>query len=342
MSFSYNDYQFHCLILPASILLFSAVVFIAASIWSIRDIVRKGPTAEKVLTLLFFLFIAGAFIRIDGDGGRLLNGGLYLLREKAAEAVTYEGIIEGISLYEQTQFPNISSQYREYRDENGENGYGYEIVVDKRTLKAPQIGTLNVGDRVSVTCLPKSGYILSIEKTTEAVPCYDLFDTEAQTEQNDETGISIVGKSGLYSIRVVDPKGVPLAEYGPYEKEPTIEEVGKLQAVSLQTGTGNATRWTIYYDPRTGQLSEPFMGVLNTNGELVVYIAPGGKAVCVSEIFGQYYERFEAFSEDLASTAEPFVSAELSKNGKSFSLTYLSGADYHRKTDRFTLSRDAF
>ena len=176
----------------------------------------------------------------------------------------------------------------------------------------------------------------------ETALLYDLFDTEMPVEQNDETGISIIEKNGLYSIRVVDPKGVPLAEYGPYGEEPTIEEVGKLQAVSLQTGTGKATRWTIYYDPRTGQLSEPFMGVLNTNGELVVYIAPGGKAVCVSKIFGQHYERFEAFSEDLASTAEPFVGAELSTNGKSFSLTYLSGADYHRKTDRFTLSRDAF
>ena len=338
MSFSYNDYQFHCLILPASILLFSAVVFIVASIWSIRDIVRKGPTAEKVLTLLFFLFLAGAFFRIDG--GRLLNGGLYLLREKAAEAVTYEGIIEGISLYEQTQFPNISSQYREYRDENRENGYGYEIVVDKRTLKAPQIGTLNVGDRVSVTCLPKSGYILSIEKTTEAVPCYDLFDTEAQIEQNEETGPSIIEKNGLYSIHIVDPKGVPLAEYGPYGKEPTIEEVGKLQAVSLQTGTGDAARWTIYYDPRTGQLSEPFMGVLNTDGKLVVYIAPDGKAVCVREIFGQYYERFEAFSEDLASTAEPFVGAELCEDEQSLVLTYLAGNDYHKTTERIELQRE--
>ena len=247
----------------------------------------------------------------------------------------------GESCNEQTtQFPNISSKYREYRDENRINGYGYEIIVDKRTLKAPQIGTLNVGDRVSVTCLPKSGYILSIEKTTEAVPCYDLFDTEMPAEQNDETGISIVEKSGLYSIRIVDPKGVPLTEYGPYGKKPTIEEVGKLQAASLQTGTGNAARWTIYYDPRTGQLSEPFMGVLNTNGKLVVYISPDGKAVCVSEIFGQYYERFEALSEDLALTAEPFVGAELCEDGQSLILTYLAGNDYHKATERIELRRE--
>ena len=168
----------------------------------------------------------------------------------------------------------------------------------------------------------------------------DSIYTVMPNEQYKVTGISIIEKNDLYSIRIIDPKGVLLAEYGPYGKKPTIEEVGKLRAVSLQTGTGKATRWTIYYDPRTGQLSEPFMGVLNTNGELVVYIAPGGKAVCVSEIFGQYYERFEAFSEDLASTAEPFIGAELSKNDNSFSLTYLSGPDYHRKTDRFTLSRD--
>ena len=136
MSFSYNDYQFHCLILPASILLFSAVVFIAASIWSIRDIVRKGPTAEKVLTLLFFLFIAGAFIRIDG--GRLLNGGLYLLREKAAEAVTYEGIIEEISLYEQTQSPIFLPNTVNTETKTGKMATVMKSLWTKEPLKRPK------------------------------------------------------------------------------------------------------------------------------------------------------------------------------------------------------------
>ena len=174
----------------------------------------------------------------------------------------------------------------------------------------------------------------------ETALLYNLFDTEMPIEQNEETGPSIIEKNGLYSIRIVDPKGVPLAEYGPYGKEPTIEEVGKLQAVSLQTGTGDAARWTIYYDPGTGQLSEPFMGVLNTDGKLVVYIAPDGKAVCVKEIFGQYYESFDSFSETLASVAEPFVSAELCEDGQSLVLTYLAGNDYHKKTERIELQRE--
>ena len=174
----------------------------------------------------------------------------------------------------------------------------------------------------------------------ETALLYNLFDTEMPVEQNEATGPSIIEKNDLYSIRIIDPKGVLLAEYGPYGKKPTIEEVGKLQAVSFQTGTGDATRWTIYYDPGTGQLSEPFMGVLNTDGKLVVYIAPDGKAVCVKEIFGQYYERFEAFSEDLASTAEPFVGAELCEDEQSLVLTYLAGNDYHKTTERVELQRE--
>ena len=168
----------------------------------------------------------------------------------------------------------------------------------------------------------------------------DSIYTLMPTEQKKVTGISIIEKNDLYSIRIIDPKGVLLAEYGPYGKKPIIEDVGKLQAVSLQTGTGDATRWTFYYDPRTGQLSEPFMGVLNTDGKLVVYIAPDGKAVCVKEIFGQYYERFEAFSEDLASTAEPFVGAELCEDEQSLVLTYLAGNDYHKTTERIELQRE--
>jgi len=128
------------------------------------DIARKGATVEKVLILLMCLLIGGFFIRLDG--GRLLNGGLYMLQEKPADAISHRGVIEKIVPCDQYHFPNISKYHKEYSNVNNTSIYGYEITVDNMDFKAPEIGTLTQGDAVVICFLPKSGYILSVEKET--------------------------------------------------------------------------------------------------------------------------------------------------------------------------------
>ena len=99
------------------------------------------------------------------EGGILLNGGMYLFKEKEGAAVAYEGTIEEISFYNQYSFPNISKYHHKHDELN--NIYGCEILVDNLTLKAPDSGDMSIGDRVLVVYLPNSKYILTINKLQE-------------------------------------------------------------------------------------------------------------------------------------------------------------------------------
>jgi len=164
MTFSYSDYHFHCMVIPLITLFLTGAIFAGGAYKAVKDIARKGATVEKVLTLLMCLLIGGFFIRLDG--GRLLNGGLYMLQEKPADAISHRGVIEKIVPCDQCHFPNISKYHKEYSNVNNTSIYGYEIAVDNMDFKAPEIGTLTQGDAVVICFLPKSGYILSVEKET--------------------------------------------------------------------------------------------------------------------------------------------------------------------------------
>ena len=166
MVFSYNDYYFNCLALPLFVLLFASVALIPGMVISLKEMITKGISTGRVSSFLFFLFILLFFIRLNG--GRLINGGMYLFLEKAEAAITAEGTIEEITLLNQFSFPNIS-EYDKYESRTSPNIYGYKIVVNNIVLKAPAIGALMSGDHVSVTFLPKSRYVLSISKDMDEI-----------------------------------------------------------------------------------------------------------------------------------------------------------------------------
>ena len=167
MLFSYNDYQFHCLVIPVFSLIFFSVMFITGAFRSAKEIAFKGFSAERVLMLLFCILVFGFFVRLEG--GRLLNGGIYLLFDKEEDSIIYEGVVEDITSYSQYYFPNINKYRKKYGVEKNENIYGYKISVNDTILKAPERGTLIPGDYVSVLFLPKSKYILSIDKNTREI-----------------------------------------------------------------------------------------------------------------------------------------------------------------------------
>ena len=116
MTFSYSDYHFHCMVIPLITLFLTGAIFAGGAYKAVKDIARKGATVEKVLTLLMCLLIGGFFIRLDG--GRLLNGGLYMLQEKPADAISHRGVIEKIVPCDQCHFPNISKYHKEYSNVN--------------------------------------------------------------------------------------------------------------------------------------------------------------------------------------------------------------------------------
>ena len=163
MVFSYNDYQFHCLMLPLFVIIFFSAAMIYNTVSSLKEITKNGISIEDVFSILFFLIIWIFFLRVDG--GCLLNGGMYLFSEKEADSCTVVGTIDEITYNDQYSFPNMAKFYKQYDREGEELShiYGCKIFVDGLSLTIPQRGELNQGDRVSVTFLPKSKYVLEIE-----------------------------------------------------------------------------------------------------------------------------------------------------------------------------------
>ena len=93
--------------------------------------------------------------------GILMHGGIYLLREKEDAKIDISGTIEDCQEMTQFMTPGIGTHYHEYGDGCM---YGYVITVEGEALKIPSMGDLTVGDNVFVSYLPKSKYVLSIEK----------------------------------------------------------------------------------------------------------------------------------------------------------------------------------
>ena len=163
MEILYIDYYHNCLILPVRILLFFSFTALRGAVFYLKDIITKGLSAESAAMFLVCFLIWLFFFRIMA--GYLYNGGIYLLREKEEASITTEGTVEEIIPFDEFSFPNIRSYHHEYGSETYSNTYGCRIVVDDLILKAPDSGPLSPGDHVSVTYLPKSGFILSISKT---------------------------------------------------------------------------------------------------------------------------------------------------------------------------------
>lgn len=142
---------------------------------------------------------------------------------------------------------------------------------------------------------------------------------------------------GVYSLQLYSPEGDPVWAWGPGSREPrVVEEEPGLWSVSLSAGPSLSLHWTVFYKPETGQLSDPIYGILARDGERVLRIA--GKSLVLREIFaGRDQVVLDSFSEPLAQTVEPFISAAFTEDGKAVVVTCLAGEDCHEVTETIPL-----
>lgn len=145
----------------------------------------------------------------------------------------------------------------------------------------------------------------------------------------------------LYTLRILDGEGKTLREDGPMTKAPVVAEAAPgLWSVSSSAGPDLTLRWTYFYSPARGQISEIFYGVLDARGDLV--ILAGNRALTVRGIFAEEpWWDLSDFSQPLADTATtPFRSAAFTDDGKTLEVTYLSGEDFHQVTETVPLPED--
>ncbi len=159
MDFDYAQYYQGCFLLPTVFLVIALVVLTVAGIDYTKRIVARRITAERSVSLLIAILVFGFLIGLNGS--RLLHGGLYLLREKEQDAATCTGVITQIRELNRFEFPELASS-SEKSIETTTNGVAFEI--DNVAYVAVYKGPFEIGDRVEVTYLPKSHYVLSMTK----------------------------------------------------------------------------------------------------------------------------------------------------------------------------------
>lgn len=155
MTFSYFSYLLNNLMLPILGIAFVGVP-VCKMIGHLISQVRRGESidfggAQALMMFLALIVLAGILVNTLFAGG-----GYHLITERAKDAVTVEGTIEQIQSGSIFSNPRYSA--------NNETSNGYILTIDGISCTSMALGTLEVGDAVSVTYMPKSGYILTIEE----------------------------------------------------------------------------------------------------------------------------------------------------------------------------------
>ena len=155
MDFAYWEYFIYNLMLPVF-----GIAFVAVPTFRLvmRLLEQYATGRQRVKwdgqSVVFFVLmvVIGAVLIVN----LITSGSFHLIYERPKAAVTVEGTLETVKA------GSVWSGIRYTYD--GESTYGYTYTVDGVELKGMAKGTLEAGEEVTVTYLPKSGYVLSIEE----------------------------------------------------------------------------------------------------------------------------------------------------------------------------------
>lgn len=159
MHFEYTQYVRGCLIIPIFVSLFALSMLISTASHFVTVMIQQKLSSRDVINLLLAVLVCSFFLCMNV--GRLLHGGIHLTYERESNAVELQGEILEIKELGRYSFPELKTEYG-YGETNG-----VQFVIDGVECTAVTRGTLEVGDNVTVTFLPQSGYILSITLNDE-------------------------------------------------------------------------------------------------------------------------------------------------------------------------------
>jgi len=140
----------------------------------------------------------------------------------------------------------------------------------------------------------------------------------------------------LYTYRISDMSGTVVAEET-LKRAHFYPLTDSLLAVIIQAGNTIAVRGGFFYDFANDRQSERFHYIVGYSDTLVV-TAGSDSVVIVQSIFDDsFYLELSDFEYPLANSVEWLQDAELSPDGKSVTITYLSGEHFERKIQTFKL-----
>lgn len=163
MHFDYAGYVRECLNLPLEHLISIILGTLVAIILGInmKHTLRTFPGIRLLILIVVLSTIDETCMVI----GELSHGGIYLLWEKESDAVEMQGEITEITGLNEYSLPIIECDY--YENMKYGDPTGYEFTINGIQCTAPVKGSLKVRDYVSVIYLPRSGYILYIDKVEQ-------------------------------------------------------------------------------------------------------------------------------------------------------------------------------
>lgn len=165
MIYDYNVYLRQNCIVPLCLALFSLMLFIGSLAMIIKDRganpilktffkeIEASPLTKAISSIIFllmplFLIIVNLF--------PLFRGGIYLLYEKEKNQIQISGTIENTI--------EIDSYTGAFYDVENNHGNGEVIVVNGEKYYLTTYGDFGVGDDVILNVLPKSGFVLKMER----------------------------------------------------------------------------------------------------------------------------------------------------------------------------------
>lgn len=150
----------------------------------------------------------------------------------------------------------------------------------------------------------------------------------------------IIKTNGLYGYVLFDRNGNIAISKSNLLKEPSILILDDgIVRVTTQAGTGIATQSGIYYDSKSNRTSQVYNCIFDQHNNLVVY-AKSNKVI-IESIFDDnaFYQEISSFQSPFSDVAFPFVNIEFCEDGLAVCITYYSGVDYQKITEKVMLKK---
>lgn len=155
MTFAYSVYFRQNCLVPIFFCVFALFLILPGILYIVRVCRHKKIPDAKTAILNGIGILLCLFCLFD-NGVRLARGGAFLLAEKEADAVEIAGVIED------TQEIGMIGGCKYRIGQN--HGNGEFVVIGGTKYHLMTYGELKPGDRVSAKVLPKSQFVLEIEK----------------------------------------------------------------------------------------------------------------------------------------------------------------------------------
>lgn len=141
-------------------------------------------------------------------------------------------------------------------------------------------------------------------------------------------------EGGTYRMVFRDDKGKSLAEFNKIANPPikeAVDEKNGIYELGWSTGKGPNDFACVYYNEKTGQVSDMFTAPRGTDGVRIAYGSADQKKVIVRDLFNKdgYSKEYALEGAVANKNGDIIISGRLTADKKAVSITYLIGPDTH-------------